>query len=104
MSPRVWGCTGFKGIISSSYNIVPTRVGVYHLMRPPDVHSFHCPHLGTKFTRLEIKEIKEKSDVKSTDLIVVVIKIMIKNKEIYGEYFSSSRSIAFDQSANSKVR
>jgi len=27
---------------------------------------------------------------------------MIKNKEIYGEYFSSSRSIAFDQSANSK--
>ena len=56
--------------------------------------------LGTKFTRLEIKEIKEKCNVESTDLIVDVIKKMIKDKMIYAEYFSSSSAIAFDQQAN----
>lgn len=56
--------------------------------------------LGTKFTRLEIKEIKEKCYVESKDLIVNVIKNMIKNHEIYAEYFSSSSAIAFNQQAN----
>lgn len=58
--------------------------------------------LGAKFSKLEIQEIKEKCDVESTDLILEVIKKMIKNHEIYAEYFSSSNSIAFDQQANSK--
>ncbi len=56
--------------------------------------------LGTKFTRLEIREIKEKCYVESKDLIVNVIKNMIKNHEIYAEYFSSSSAIAFNQQAN----
>ena len=56
--------------------------------------------LGTKFTKLEIKEIKEKCNVESTDLIVDVIKKMIKDKMIYAEYFSSSSAIAFDQRTN----
>jgi predicted regulator of Ras-like GTPase activity (Roadblock/LC7/MglB family) len=56
--------------------------------------------LGTKFTRLEIREIGEKSSIDDEDIIIEVVKDMIKNKEIYAEYFSSSKAIAFDQQAN----
>lgn len=56
--------------------------------------------LGIKFTRLEIKEIGEKSSIDNEDTIIEVVKDMIKNKEIYAEYFSSSKAIAFDQQAN----
>ena len=56
--------------------------------------------LGTKFTRLEIREIDEKSSIDDEDIIIEVVKDMIKNKEIYADYFSSSKAIAFDQQAN----
>lgn len=56
--------------------------------------------LGIKFTRLEIREIGEKSSIDDEDIIIEVVKDMIKNNEIYAEYFSSSKSIAFDQQAN----
>ncbi len=56
--------------------------------------------LGIKFTRLEIREIGEKSSIDNEDIIIEVVKDMIKNKEIYAEYFSSSKAIAFDQQAN----
>ena len=56
--------------------------------------------LGIKFTRLEIREIGEKSSIDDEDIIIEVVKDMIKNKEIYAEYFSSSKAIAFDQQAN----
>ncbi len=56
--------------------------------------------LGTKFTRLEIREIREKCKVDHEDLIIKIIKEMIKNNEIYAEYFKSSNSISFNQQAN----
>ena len=56
--------------------------------------------LGTKFTRLEIREIGEKSSIDDEEIIIEVVKDMIKNKEIYADYFSSSKAIAFDQQAN----
>ncbi|GAG80484.1 unnamed protein product, partial [marine sediment metagenome] len=49
--------------------------------------------LGTQFTRLEIKEISEKCD-EDYELIIRIIKSMINNREIYAEYFNSTKTIA----------
>ena len=56
--------------------------------------------LGTKFARLQIAEISEVCDVKDEKLIIVVVKEMIINNEIYAQYFSSTKSVAFNQQAN----
>ena len=56
--------------------------------------------LGTKFGRLQIIEISEVCSIKDENLIVDTVKEMIENKEIYGQYFSSSKSVAFNQQAN----
>jgi len=56
--------------------------------------------LGTKFARLQIAEISEVCRVDDIQLIVNIVKNMIKNKEIYAQYFSSTKSVAFDQQAN----
>ncbi|MFX1525649.1 MAG: hypothetical protein ACFFCC_19235 [Promethearchaeota archaeon] len=55
--------------------------------------------LGTQFTRLEIKEISEKTK-KDGDLIIRIIKSMIANIEIYGEYFSHTKTLVVNQHAN----
>ena len=55
--------------------------------------------LATKFPRLKIKEISEKCK-KDLDLILKVILEMLKNQEIYGEYFPNTKSIVFNQQAN----
>ena len=56
--------------------------------------------LGTKFGRLQIAEISEECDIKDEQLIVDTVREMIDNKEIYAQYFSSTKSVAFDQQAN----
>lgn len=55
--------------------------------------------MGTKFTRLTIKEISEKSEVDIYS-IIKVIKEMIQNQEIYAEYFKSTKTVSFDQQTN----
>lgn len=55
--------------------------------------------LGTKYTRLEVREISEKCDVDS-DSITEVLEKMIENKEIFGAFFKSSNTVSFDQQAN----
>ena len=55
---------------------------------------------STRFTRLEIRDISEKSHVDNEDFIINVLKDMISSKEIYAEFFSRSNSISFDQQAN----
>lgn len=57
--------------------------------------------LSTKFTRLEIKGISEKLN-KNPILVLDLIKNMLKNEEVYGEYFESTKTITFDQQANIK--
>lgn len=57
--------------------------------------------LSTKFTRLRVKEIAEKCKVDDLS-IINVIKKMIKNNEIYADYFKSSQTVAFDQQRNIK--
>jgi hypothetical protein len=56
--------------------------------------------LGIKFGRLQIMEISEVCSIKEEQLIIDTIKEMIDNKEIYAQYFSSTKSVAFDQQAN----
>lgn len=56
--------------------------------------------LGTKFARLQIAEISEVCDIKDEELIIIVVKEMIINNEIYAQYFSSTKSVAFNQQAN----
>ena len=55
--------------------------------------------LSTKFTRLKIKEIHEKSGV-DYDFIVFIVRKMIDQQAIYGELFMTSKSIVFNQQAN----
>ncbi len=57
-------------------------------------------NLATRFARIEVREISEKCKIDDENFIIEVAKHMIENKEIYAEYFSSSKSIAFDQQAN----
>ncbi|MCK4380827.1 MAG: toll/interleukin-1 receptor domain-containing protein, partial [Candidatus Lokiarchaeota archaeon] len=56
--------------------------------------------ISTKFARLQIIDISEKTEIPDEDLIISVIQEMIQNNEIFGEYFSSSQAIAFDQQKN----
>ncbi|TFF95894.1 MAG: hypothetical protein EU547_07015 [Promethearchaeota archaeon] len=55
--------------------------------------------LGTKFTRLDIKDISEKCK-ENKYTIIRTIKEMIKNKEIYAKYFDTTKTVAFNQQAN----
>ncbi|KKN35736.1 hypothetical protein LCGC14_0780770, partial [marine sediment metagenome] len=55
--------------------------------------------LGVKYNRLQIAEIAEKCG-EPEDCIILVAQDVIKNKEIYAEYFKSTKSLVFDQRAN----
>jgi len=55
--------------------------------------------LGVKYNRLQIAEIVEKCGERE-DCIILVAQDMIENKEIYAEYFKSTKSLVFDQRAN----
>ena len=56
--------------------------------------------LSIKFTRLQISDIAEKCGITDKQLIINTVKDIIASKEIFTEYFSSSKSVAFDQQAN----
>jgi len=56
--------------------------------------------MSIKFSRIESAEIMEVSGIQKEKLIAETIKKMIKNKEVYAQYFSSSKSITFNQQAN----
>jgi len=58
--------------------------------------------LGTNVDRLFISDIMKATNIDEEDLVISVIKEMVEKKEIYGEYFSVSKSIAFDLQANVK--
>ena len=55
--------------------------------------------IGTKFTESQVQEISEKCN-SDKNTIVRIIKKMIENKEIYAEYFKSSKTVAFYQQQN----
>jgi len=55
--------------------------------------------LGTKFSRLEVREVSEVCKIDRAT-IIDIIKEMITNNEIYADYFSSSKTVAFNQLAN----
>ena len=54
---------------------------------------------GGKIARLKVKDISEKSNV-DTSTVFKILREMIKNQEIYAEYFKSSKTVAFNQIAN----
>ena len=58
--------------------------------------------LGTKFARLQIVEIMEVCGINDDQLILTTIKKMIEDEEIYAQYFSSTKSVAFNQQAIKK--
>lgn len=57
--------------------------------------------LSTQHTRLELKELSERTNL-DRDTIKNTAVEMIQNYEIYAEYFSSSKSIVFNQEANTE--
>jgi len=56
--------------------------------------------LGTKFPRIEIAEISEECGIEDEQLITDIVKDMIKNKEIYAQYFTRTQAVNFNQQAN----
>ena len=55
--------------------------------------------LGTKYTRLEIREIAEKCGI-DHDSIAEILRSMIENKEIYAEFFENTYNVSFNQRTN----
>lgn len=55
--------------------------------------------MGVKFDRLHVSEIAEKCK-ESDEYIINTALDMIKKKEIYAEYFQSTKSVVFDKKAN----
>ena len=53
-------------------------------------------NLGMKFSRLQLTDISEKSEVKNEVLIEKIIQEMLNKKEIRGEYFASSKALALE--------
>ena len=53
-----------------------------------------------RFSRLSYEDICEKFEVDDEFLVTEVMKSMLENGEIYGEYFTRTKSIVFDQQAN----
>ena len=56
--------------------------------------------LATKYTRLQIIDIVERSGIDDEEFLIKIIQEMIENKEIYAEFFSTSKAVAFDQQKN----
>jgi len=56
-------------------------------------------NLSTKFTRLQVREIAERTKI-DKDTIIRTIKSMITRKEIHAQYFESSKEVSFDKDAN----
>ena len=54
---------------------------------------------GGKIARLKVIDISEKSNVDTSTVFRILFE-MIKNQEIYAEYFTSSKTVAFNQIAN----
>jgi hypothetical protein len=57
-------------------------------------------HLSTRYKRINLNELSEKTEINDVQLLEKTIKSMIKNQEVYGEYFSTSQTIIFDQKVN----
>jgi len=56
--------------------------------------------LGTKYSRLHVKEIAEECKINDEKFIISVINDMISKKEINARFFESTFSVAFNQEAN----
>ena len=56
-------------------------------------------NLGTRFTRLEIGDISEKSNLNVKKVEEIIIE-MIENKEIYAAYQENTKIVRFNQEAN----
>ncbi len=54
---------------------------------------------GGNIARLKVKDISEKSNVDTSTVFRILFE-MIRNQEIYAEYFKSSKTVAFNQIAN----
>lgn len=79
------------------------KVGAYRLIpnKISKIAKKTILDLGIKYNRLQAKEIAEKCQLPE-DVIIVVINEMLKSKELFGEYFQSTKSIVFDQLVNKK--
>ena len=55
---------------------------------------------STKFARIQLSDITDKTGITDENLIMNITRNMIANHEIYAEYFSSSKAITFNQQAN----
>jgi len=57
-------------------------------------------NFSRKFARVQLADISEKSAIKDEALIEKVVLEMIRNKDIHGEYFASSKALAFEVGAS----
>lgn len=90
-------------VVSGGASLFVVAILIVHKIREKDIISVKKTllEMSTKFTRLKVKEIEEKSGV-DEGTIISVITSMIENNQIYAYYFKSSKTVAFDQKANIK--
>ncbi|TFF88964.1 MAG: hypothetical protein EU550_00215 [Promethearchaeota archaeon] len=55
---------------------------------------------GTQYSIIKIEEIMERINIDKEDIIISTINSMINKKEIYAEYFKSTKSLKFDKRVN----
>ncbi|MBD3214457.1 MAG: hypothetical protein GF311_17730 [Candidatus Lokiarchaeota archaeon] len=84
--------------------IFSSLIGLFKLeFKQSKVDWFHVKksifELSTRFPRLKIKEISEETN-QNQDLIIKIVKNMIESNEIQAEYFSSTKTVAFDQQSH----
>jgi len=58
--------------------------------------------LSTKITRLQLVDIIERTNIENHDLIKQTALEMLENREVFGDFFTSTNSLVFDQNANIK--
>jgi len=55
---------------------------------------------GTKYERIRINEIMEKIQIRNEKLVIDTVASMIKDGEIFAEYFESTKTILYNKTAN----
>ncbi|MHA2035787.1 MAG: hypothetical protein ACW972_10595 [Promethearchaeota archaeon] len=93
----------FLGILSwivlSTISIILSRVKFKEKEEDMSLIKKTILELGIKFDRLEVHDISEKCGADKSS-IIRVIKEMVKNNEVYAEYFKTTNSVVFNQKAN----
>lgn len=81
--------------LSKIVNIIEEKIILYRKSEAETISKIKQTilALGGEYTLLQLTDISERTGIQNEELIETVIEDMINKKEIYGDYFSSSKSL-----------